>query len=62
MDLITLRLACDKELEFNRDHPWCDYGQGLEELVNREKGVIVPSFSKHRDVDVKAKSSVDKRI
>ncbi len=61
MDLVTLRLAFDKELEYNRDHPWCDYGQDLEELVNREKGVIVPSFTKYRNVDVRANSTIAER-
>jgi len=29
-------MAYDRELEFNKEHPWRDYGIDLEELMKRD--------------------------
>lgn len=34
------------EREYNKNHPYIDYGIDLEELNRRNRGVLTPSFKK----------------
>ncbi|KRX03431.1 hypothetical protein PPERSA_02810 [Pseudocohnilembus persalinus] len=61
IDLRTLKAGMERELEYNRDFKYQDYGIDLEELSRRNKGILTPSFKKQKDVDVKQLAVAEQR-
>lgn len=62
INITTVRLGIEREIIYNTQYPFIDFGLDLERLVERERGLIINHFTPYgKHVDFRALDLQDKR-